>query len=419
MLTKQKNDLSLESLRSFLKKLFPPEFRHLVWLAGGTVRDTLLDREISDIDLVAALPSGLLESLGFIHIEALTTSPIWFRHFREYGNVEITVVAGTDALTADLKRRDFTLNAMLMSLEGEIFDPLDGQSDLKSLTLEPCSDKTFRHDPIRIFRAFRFVAEGFCLSAEAAAQIRSRRWEEALLRMPIERFSREMLKALQGEHPGRFFLQMVETDVGRGMLPELFSMPRIPAGPLQHHPEGDLFAHSIEVLERLSAVTGSPLARFCAFFHDIGKLSTEPSLYPRHHGHDKAGFKTAAEFCRRLALPSEYGRALAWTSRLHGKANRFCELRPATRIRMAEQSLRGGIAELLPLISAADKPGNDIADHWGEVLGVAGMNMAALGIDTEQLNLLKPENRSAFILQRRLEVMKIFARPVNPISNQE
>jgi len=407
VVTAQRVDLSTESIRSFLKELFPPEFRHLVWLAGGTVRDSLLGKEIRDIDLVAALPSGLLASLGFSHVEAVTASPIWFRHFREYGNVEITAVAAIDALPDDLRRRDFTLNAMLMSLEGEVYDPLDGQSDLKSLTLKPCSEKTFRTDPVRIFRAFRFVAEGFSLSNEAAAQIRSRGWEEDLLRMPVERFSREMLRGLQGDHPERFFLKMVETDVGRGILPELFSMAQIPAGPLNHHPEGDLLAHSIEVLERISVVTGSSLARFCAFFHDIGKLSTDPSLYPKHHGHDDAGFKPAAEFCRRLALPSEYGRALAWTSRLHGDANRFGELRPATRIRMAEQAARGGIAEMLPLITAADKPGNDIAAQWGVALGVAAMNMAALGIDLEQLNLIKPEKRSGFILQKRIEFMKI------------
>lgn len=407
MVTAQRVELSTESIRSFLKELFPPEFRHLVWLAGGTVRDTLLGREIKDIDLVAALPSGLLASLGFSHVEAVTASPIWFRHFREYGNVEITAVAGIDALPDDLRRRDFTLNAILMSLEGEVFDPLDGQSDLKSLTLKPCSENTFRTDPVRIFRAFRFATEGFCLSIEAAAQIRSRGWEEDLLRMPVERFSREMLRGLQGDHPERFFLKMVETGVGRGILPELFSMAQIPAGPLNHHPEGDLLAHSIEVLERISVVTGSSLARFCAFFHDIGKLSTDPSLYPKHHGHDDAGFRPAAEFCRRLALPSEYGRALAWTSRLHGDANRFGELRPATRIRMAEQAVRGGIAELLPLIAAADKPGNDIAAQWGAALGVAAMNMASLGIDLEQLNLIKPEKRSGFILQKRIEFMKI------------
>jgi tRNA nucleotidyltransferase (CCA-adding enzyme) len=162
----------------------------------------------------------------------------------------------------------------------------------------------------------------------------------------------------------------------------------------------------MQVLERVSAASDSLLARFCAVFHDIGKLSTNPEHYPKHHGHDEAGFKTAEEFCRRLALPVDYGRALAWTSRLHGNTNRLAELRPSTRIRIASQAARGGIAELLPLISAADKPGNDISCEWSELLTVASMNTADLGIDSEKLNSMKVEKRAEFILQSRVEFLK-------------
>jgi len=394
-----------DSVCRFLKELFPPEFHHLVWLVGGSVRDALLHKVIRDIDLVAVLPPTALESLGFSHVETVTTTPIWFRHFRGYGNVEVTRLDSTAALNADLQRRDFTLNAILMSLDGEIVDPLDGQADLKNLALKPCSPETFLNDPIRIFRAFRFAAEGFTVSQEAEALIRCRGWNDDLARMPVERFSREMLKALQGADPGRFFSNMQATGVGSGLLPELFSMVQIPAGPLQHHPEGDLFTHSMLVLERVSAMTGSVLARFCAFFHDIGKLSTDPALYPRHHGHDLAGFKPAEVFCRRLALPAEFGRALAWTSKLHGNLNRFAELKSATRIRIACQALKGGVAELLPLVSAADKPGNDFSREWGELLAVSSMNVADLGIDAAKLDLMKPEKRSEFILQRRVEFL--------------
>jgi tRNA nucleotidyltransferase (CCA-adding enzyme) len=179
---------------------------------------------------------------------------------------------------------------------------------------------------LRIFRAFRFAAEGFSLTAEAAALIRGRTWEDALLKIPVERFSREMLKAFAAPDPQSFFRGMVEFSVGRNWLPELFRMAQIPAGPLQNHPEGDLLEHSCEVLERVSSVSADNLARFCAFFHDIGKLATDPVLYPHHHGHEDAGFRTAEQFCRRLALPTDYRRA-PWISRLHGNANRFHELR--------------------------------------------------------------------------------------------
>jgi tRNA nucleotidyltransferase (CCA-adding enzyme) len=406
MAHKLKNPLQIGPVCAFLKELFPPELHHLVWLAGGSVRDTLRNKNIRDIDIVAVIPPATLASLGFNHIEALTTTPIWFRHFSEYGNVEVTRLDTSDCLVEDLQRRDFTLNAMLMSLDGKILDPLDGHKDLTILSLRPCSERVFLDDPIRIFRAFRFEAEGFTVSREAEALLRCRNWDEELAKIPVERFSREMLKALQGCDPGRFFMRMIETGVGSGLLPELFRMPQIPAGPLQHHPEGDLLTHAIQVLERVTAMTPSVKGRFCAFFHDLGKLSTAPELYPKHHGHDEAGFKKAEDFCRRLALPNDYGRALAWTSRLHGNVNRLAELRPATRLRVAAGAVRGGIADLLPLISMADKPGSDIAAEWRELLEVATMNTAALGIAAEQLTAMKAGTQSEFILQKRVEFLK-------------
>lgn len=361
---------------------------------------------MKDIDLVAALAAENLELLGFRPVEGKTTGSIWFRNFPEFGKVEITRIAAADALTEDLLRRDFTINAMLMTLGGGLVDPLGGLAALKERVLRPCSETVFRDDPLRIFRAFRFAAEGFSLSEEAAALIRSKAWEDELQKIPVERFSREMLKALAAPAPQRFFSEMLKFSAGNCWLPELFMMPQVPAGPLQYHPEGDLFAHSIEVLVRVTAASDINLARFCAFFHDIGKLSTDPLHYPQHPGHDEAGFLMAEQLCRRLALPTDYGRALAWISRLHGNANRIAELRPATKIRIAEQTIRGGIIDILPLIAAADKAGNNFTDEWLQVVAVARMSSSELGIDPARLTAMKPENRSEYILQRRVEILR-------------
>ena len=399
---------SSELLRGFLHELFPAAEHQLIWLAGGTARDTQLQRQIKDIDLVAALSAAQLELLGFRPVEGKTTGSIWFRNFKAFGKVEITRIASVEALHDDLRRRDFTVNAMLMSLAGALIDPLGGRNDLEGAKLRPCSTTTFTDDPLRIFRAFRFAAEGFSLTEEAAALIRSRTWEDALLKIPVERFSREMLKAFAAPDPQSFFRGMVEFSVGRNWLPELFRMAQIPAGPLQNHPEGDLLAHSCEVLGRVSSVSADNLARFCAFFHDIGKLATDPALYPQHHGHEDAGFRTAEQFCRRLALPTDYRRALAWISRLHGNANRFHELRASTKIRVAEQALKGGVIEILPLISAADKVGNVLTDDWRQVVTVARMTTDELGIDTARLLAMKPEKRAEFILQKRVAFLENF-----------
>jgi len=393
-------------LCAFLQGLFPAECHQRLWLAGGTVRDSLLQRQIKDIDLVAVLPAAQLELLGFRPVEGKTTGSIWFRSHKVCGKIEITRLDSVDALTSDLLRRDFTVNAMLMTLAGSLLDPLGGLGDLEERRLRPCSTTTFSDDPLRIFRAFRFATEGFVLAEEATALIRSGNWEDSLQKIPVERFSREMVKALAAPAPQCFFRGMVELDVGRDWLPELFRMALIPAGPLQHHPEGNLLTHSLEVLARVAAASAAVPARFCALFHDIGKLATEPTHYPQHHGHDEAGFRMAELFCRRLALPTDFGRALAWISRLHGKANRIAALRPVTKIRMAEQAIRGGIVDILPLIAAADKTGNNFSSDWLQVAAVARMTSSELGIDTAQLAAMQPDKRAEFILQRKVEFLR-------------
>jgi tRNA nucleotidyltransferase (CCA-adding enzyme) len=221
--------------------------------------------------------------------------------------------------------------------------------------------------------------------------------------LPVERFSREMVKALGGSEPCRFFELLVFMDIGRHWLAELFCMPQIPAGPLQHHPEGDLLTHSLQVLQRAAEVSDDPLTRFCAFFHDIGKLATDPAHYPKHHGHDEAGYKPAIALCERLALPANWGRALAWISRLHTNLNRWLELRDSTKLRIAVQAQKAGIAEILPIVSAADKPGNSTPADWQQALNVAVMNSEQLGISQEQIAALSATKRSGLIEQKRIE----------------
>lgn len=389
-----------------VRELLPKEVHDRVWLAGGTVRDLLLGRPIKDLDLVVALSADRLAALGFRPVEAKTAGSIWFRAIPAVGKVEITRIDAAGDLEADLRRRDFTVNAMLMTLTGALIDPLGGRDDLDATCLRPCSDASFSSDPLRIFRAFRFVAEGFSLGVAAAALIRSRDWEERLAALPVERFSGEMLKALAAPQSYQFFRAMVAYGVGSCWLPELFRMPQVPAGPATHHPEGDLLSHAGEVLERVSAMTDSPLTRFCAFFHDLGKLATDPAAYPHHHGHEEAGARSARRFCQRLALPTVYGRSLALVCGLHGKFNRFDRLRPATRIGMAEQAIRGGVEAMLPVIAAADKQGEDRFAAWETVVAVVRQNSRELGIDMARLQAMQPEQRREAVLQRRIVLLK-------------
>ena len=388
----------------FLQSIFSHHDR--VVLVGGTVRDLLLERKNQDIDLVTDISPNELAALGFRQVEATSGATIYFRHHPEFGKIEITRIETMAELERDLSRRDFTSNAMAMSLDGAMIDPLGGVADLAERKLRVCGADSFTGDPLRIFRAFRFEAAGWHMTPETSALIGQKDWATAFSTMPIERFSNEMLKALVCEMPELFFQLMIEYKVGAEFLPELFRMPFIPAGPREHHPEGDLFSHSIQVLQRVTALSSDPLPRFCAFFHDLGKLGTDPALYPKHHGHDNTGSGMAVKFCNRLCLPSAYRTALAWISSLHGKANKWSELRDSTKITMAEQALRAGIARILPMVAYADKEVNPPMTGWDATVRIAGMNTRELGIDQEKLEAMPVKNRASYILQKRVKLLK-------------
>ena len=389
-----------------LKGIFPEAAHPRIFLVGGAVRDLLLGQESTDIDLAASLTTEEFAAFGFHLVEGRSTAAIWHRHVAGFGTIEVTPLPDVAGLADDLRRRDFTVNAMAMTLDGSIIDPLDAGGDLAQKRLAACSRLAFIEDPLRIFRAFRFAADGWQMAPECEELLRQHDWVRELASIPVERFSREMLKALENREPERFFQLMLETDAGRGYLPELFRMPHIPAGPLDHHPEGDLFTHSSQVLQRVSVISRDPLTRFCAFFHDIGKLDTSPDLYPRHHGHEQAGFVTAQDLCRRLRLPAHYGKALAWVSKLHGRLCKWDELRDATKLRTAGQAIKAGIADILPLVSAADKPGGTKPGTWREALRIAGMSSADLGIDPQVLERMPPDKRVDHILQKRVELFR-------------
>jgi tRNA nucleotidyltransferase (CCA-adding enzyme) len=389
-----------------LKGIFPRDTRSRVFLVGGAVRDILTGRQNTDIDLTASLTPDEYTSLGFHLVEGRSTAPIRYRQIEGLGTVEVTLLNDAEELSVDLRRRDFTINAMAITLEGDIIDPLGAREDLEQRLLSPCSRYTFSDDPLRVFRAFRFAADDWHMTHECEKLLRGSDLAGRLSHIPIERFSREMLKALECTDPGRFFLLMLDYGIGQTYLPDIFRMRHIPAGPLEHHPEGDLFTHSLQVLQRVAAVTDDPLARFCAFFHDIGKLATPPSLYPRHHGHDQAGFRMAQQFCHGLRLPAHFGKTLSWVSRLHGTFNLWDNLRDSTRIKLAGQAIKAGITGILPLVAAADKEGGSEPQEWRAAVDIAGRSARELGIDLQQLESMRTAARADYVLQTQVERLR-------------
>lgn len=397
------------NLTAALQGLFPAGSEEHVFLVGGTVRDALLGKPHQDIDLLAAVPEQTLQRCGFRRVTGKSTAPIWFRNDPRLGVIEVTHLSDPVKVEQELASRDFTINALAFSLAGHLHDPLNGCSDLAELRLAACSNNCFRDDPLRIFRALRFEAEGWWLTPETESLLLDHDWDNLLNGIPVERFSRELVKGLAAAYPARFFTRMLQLNIGRHWLPELFAMPAVPAGPPEHHPEGDLYCHSLQVLQRAAQLTADPLTRFCAMFHDLGKLQTDPAAYPHHHGHDRAGVEPAAKLCNRLRLPARYRTALSTVNRLHTTINRWEKLRDATRLRLAEQARKARIEEILPLVSQADKPDGAPLVGWELTLQTSRLPIRDLGLHEEELATMTPEARSCLILDRRIAVLRAAA----------
>ncbi|UFS70262.1 HD domain-containing protein [Geomonas sp. RF6] len=389
-----------------VKGLFPPHLHPRLFMVGGMVRDLLLGVESQDVDLAGAVPHDELIALGFRLVQSKSTPPMYFRFHRELGKIELTPLSDISDLTDDLSRRDFTINAIAESLDGTIVDPLRGRDDLAQMILKTCSPESLTNDPGRIFRAFRFESGGWRLTKEDEETIASRDWSADFGRLPVERFSQEMLKALGRKEPALFFRRLQETGTCTPFLPELARMPHVPAGPVEHHPEGDLLSHSLQVLERAAQSTPDVTARFCAFFHDFGKLATPPELYPKHHGHEAAGAEAAVSLCRRLKLPAALQRALEYVCRSHGNANRWQELRVGTKMRLAVDAVKGGISEILPLVVAADF--GEPLDGWHDAVKIAALSTVELGLEPGYFDEagIAPEKRQEIVLQRRIEAFR-------------
>jgi len=392
-----------------LKQIFPPHLYPHILLVGGSLREILTGGICNDLDIVSDLSPETLLSLGFFPVEGRSTPVIYLRSHPLYGKIEVTLHPPGKPLSSSLCRRDFRCNAVAMRVDGKIVDPLGGIADIESRLLVPCAPDLLHNDPIRIFRAFRFASGGWRISDELDREIRSCRWDDVLSSIPVERFSRELLKSLENSSPALFFRNMLDYGVGRTLFPELFMMQEIPAGSTIHHPERSLLEHSLETLERISPLAVSAVARLAALLHDSGKLATSQEMLPRHIGHDKRGGEMSRSICRRLRLPTEIVKASAAASALHMVAGRWRELRISTRLKLARRAMREGISSWLPLLVAADH--NEAADPmpgWDRVCDIAGKSPSRLGISAATLDKFPPSGRGEFVMQKKIECLKMF-----------
>ncbi len=314
---------------------------HELALVGGSVRDAILARPIDDLDFTTdARPNRIKEivrpwahdlylagqrfgTIGAIRdgrVHEITT----YRAEVYANDSRKPDVTYSDDITEDLGRRDFTINAMALRLDGagsaELLDPYGGAVDLAQKTLRTPLDPaiSFGDDPLRMLRLFRFLATlGFAPTVEVLAAVSS--MAERLEIVAAERIRVEMSKLMLGEHVADALWGLVETGLADQFLPELADL-QLQQDPQQRHK--DVLAHSIAVVAKTSPILELRLA---ALLHDIGKPATRaftPGGVTFHH-HEVVGAKMARRRMRELRFSSQETRDVGSLVFLHMRPHTF------------------------------------------------------------------------------------------------
>jgi poly(A) polymerase len=311
-------------------------------LVGGSVRDAALDRPGTDIDLTTSARPEDVESLIAGYADAVwdvgrafgtialrkgpATVEITTYRADEYqrGSRKPEVTYGM-SLEGDLHRRDFTVNAMAVTLpELRLVDPFDGLSDLAAGRLRtPASpQESFDDDPLRMMRAARFAAQlGFTVDFETALALAELSPRIAIV--SAERIRDELVKLMLSPSPRLGLEILVDSGLADHVLPEL---PRLRMEIDEHRRHKDVYTHSLTVLEQAidlehRAADGPDLVlRLAALLHDIGKPDTRrfgPDGAVSFHHHEVVGARMVRKRLTALRLPKDVVNDVARLTELH------------------------------------------------------------------------------------------------------
>jgi poly(A) polymerase len=297
---------------------------HQAYLVGGCVRDLLLDREPADYDVATdAHPERVLElfpgslavgaQFGVIVVveDSTEVEVATFRSDIGYsdGRHPDSVVFSKSA-EEDVRRRDFTINALLLEpATGKVFDYVGGREDLRAGVIRAIGDAEarFREDKLRMIRAVRFAARfGYAIEPTTRAAIVNLAAEVKVV--SAERLRDELTKLLTEGAARRGFELLDETRLLPALLPEIANMKGVDQPP-QFHPEGDVWIHTLLMLEKLPA-GASPTLAWGVLLHDVGKPPTftppkSPEDRIRFDYHVEVGTRMAEEIFRRFRFSNE------------------------------------------------------------------------------------------------------------------
>jgi len=310
------------------------------YIVGGYVRDLILKRDTTDIDIMVEgdgilFAKKLAEKLNINNIviyEKFKTALI------PYKQVQIEVATArtetysldsrkpevqSTSIDKDLSRRDFTINAIAASLNkndyGDIIDPFNGIKDIKNkLIITPIDvNETLKEDPLRMLRAIRFAAQlNFDIDNKVIDGIKKQR--DRLEIISWERITEEIIKSLKTNKPSIAFYLFKETNLLSYIFPEVDIMPGVEI--IDGHGHKDVFIHTLQVVDNAAQLTDKMEIRFAALVHDIGKPATK-KFFPKKgwtfHGHDSLGSHMLKAIAKRMKLSNKLKDYLRLMTRLH------------------------------------------------------------------------------------------------------
>lgn len=289
------------------------------WIVGGCVRDLILGRTASDWDVCTdALPDDLLRIFPRAVPTGIAHGTVTV--VKNHQHYEVTTLRGettysdgrrpdsvffVDDITADLARRDFTVNAMAISpADGHLIDPFDGQGDLRRGILRAVGDAhaRFSEDGLRVLRAARFSAQlGFALDPATHRAIGDTL--DTFRKVSAERIRDEWMKAMKANKPSMAFEIMRETGLLAIICPEL--MESVGVDQNRYH-TFDVWGHAMSCMD---ACVGDPVLRISALFHDVGKprsraFSDKTKDYTFYE-HERIGAEMVRPICERLRFSTD------------------------------------------------------------------------------------------------------------------
>ncbi|HEU5412060.1 MAG TPA: CCA tRNA nucleotidyltransferase [Candidatus Acidoferrales bacterium] len=321
---------------------------------GGCVRDLILGREPADYDVSTdatpervqqLFPDSLAVGAQFgVIVVVENSAQVEVATFRsDIGSADgrhPERVEFSSSPEQDVRRRDFTVNGLLMDpRDGRILDYVGGQSDIKARIIRAIGDPElrFEEDKLRMARAVRFAARlSYAIEPRTFGAIR--KLAPKISQVSQERLRDELTKMLTEGAARRAFELLDETGLLRELLPEVAKMKGVPQPP-QFHPEGDVWTHTLLMIEKLPAGVPRTLA-WGVLLHDVGKPPTfRPPSGPndriRFDEHVEIGVRMAEEICRRFRFSNDDAEQIAALVANHMRFKDVPQMRDSTLKRFA------------------------------------------------------------------------------------